>query len=476
MLQRSGELPAVEPLDVTIGAGTQVLVISGPNAGGKTIALKTAGILTLMALCGMPVPADDSSTFPQASDILVDIGDEQSIQEKLSTFSAHVTRISAIIASAGHSSLVLLDELGAGTEPLQGAAIACGVLKTLKDKGASVIATTHLTEIVGYVQATGGMINAGMEFDNRSFTPLYRLVTGEPGQSHTLEIAGRFGMPQQVISFARQMLGSGGSEFAVIMAELRQTRVELESERRILAEQGLILTQKERELASREQAINEMQRNAVEKARNDALNIISTARRDFNRLQEEFRKERRKDIVEKVRQRERLLLETVDNMVPSGILAPEEQLTSPAIGDRVHVRSLGRDGELVQLDERHAKAKVRAGNMEIEVPLSALLRPKERNVKQQQKRQWRADVTSTTQSELMLVGCRTDEGIARLESFLNQTALTGIREIRIIHGSGTGRLRAVIREHLSRHPLVEAYRGGEPYEGREGATIVTLRD
>lgn len=225
LMQKRGLVNTVEPLGFELGGAApdadSVMVITGPNAGGKTIALKTAGMLALMALSGLPAPAGPGSTFPLLDALLVDIGDEQSIEQSHSTFSAHAARITGIIRQGGDRALILLDELGAGTEPLQGAAIACGVLHELQQQGCLVIATTHLSDIIGFVHRTPGMINAGMEFDDASFTPLYRLIVGEPGQSHAVEIARRFGMPERVIAFARQMLGNAGSEFAGLLTELQ---------------------------------------------------------------------------------------------------------------------------------------------------------------------------------------------------------------------------------------------------------------
>ncbi len=202
----------------------RIMVITGPNAGGKTIALKTTGLLLLMALSGIPVPAAATSTFPLIGELLVDIGDEQSIEASLSTFSAHVANISRIIQRADRRTLVLMDELGTGTEPGQGAAIACAVLHELHEQGALVLATTHLTDIIGFVHKTPGMVNAAMEFDRRTFTPLYRLKSGEPGQSHAIEIALRYGLPERVVEFARGMVSRLESDFHDLLAELKEER------------------------------------------------------------------------------------------------------------------------------------------------------------------------------------------------------------------------------------------------------------
>ncbi|MDD5285109.1 MAG: Smr/MutS family protein [Desulfuromonadaceae bacterium] len=488
MMQKRGALLRVEPLDLHLGGEfgktgpdgqtepASVMVITGPNAGGKTIALKTAGMLSLMALCGLPVPAGPSSTFPLLETLLVDIGDEQSIEQSHSTFSAHAARISAILHHAGARTLVLLDELGAGTEPLQGAAIACGVLKELQQHGSMVIATTHLTEIIGFVHRSGGMVNAGMEFDDRSFTPLYRLIVGEPGQSHAVEIARRFGMPERVINFAREMLGSAGSEFASLLAELRHRRSEFESMKQSLEARERSLDIRDAELEIRMANMDRVRRESAEKAWGDAKELISATRRRMNELLGELKKEKRNDIIDKLRLAE---IELTEQLKPQADISEQLPLSTVREGDAVHLRSLGYDGVVLALDERHARARVRAGRIEMDVQLSDLCRPQgaaERGKKKTPSGSWRFDIEESDQRELKLVGLRVDEALARLEPFINHAAASGLGEVRIIHGVGTGRLREAVREELERHPLVEGQRAGEPHEGRNGATVVTLKN
>lgn len=478
MMQKRGMLVRVEPLALQLGGGSgpdSVMVITGPNAGGKTIALKTAGMLSLMALCGLPVPAGPRSTFPLLDTLLVDIGDEQSIEQSHSTFSAHAARITTILGQAGARSLVLLDELGAGTEPLQGAAIACGVLRELQQQGSMVIATTHLSEIIGFVHRSPGMINAGMEFDDSSFTPLFRLIVGEPGQSHAVEIARRFGMPERVIAFARQMLGSAGSEFASLLTELRRRRAELENTQHELDQREVRLMERDTELRLRAAEVDRIRREAAEKAWGDAKELISTSRRRMNALLEELKREKRSDIIDKLRQTES---ELTEQLKPRHILPELSQLETAKPGDSVHVRSLGCDGVVLSFDERSGKVRVRAGRMELDVPLAELARPQtkpESGKKKQPIGTWRANIEESDQRELKLIGMRVDEALAELETFINHAAAAGLREVRIIHGIGTGRLRDAVREELERHPLVEGQRPGEPHEGRDGATVVTLR-
>ena len=478
MMQKRGGLKNVEPLGLELGGSAPdsaaVMVITGPNAGGKTIALKTSGMLALMALSGLPVSAGPRSTFPLIDSLLVDIGDDQSIEQSHSTFSAHAARVTAILQQSGSRTLVLLDELGAGTEPLQGAAIACGVLHELQQQGCMVIATTHLSDIIGFVHQTPGMINAGMEFDDASFTPLYRLIVGEPGQSHAVEIARRFGMPERVIAFARKMLGNAGSEFAGLLTELRQRRKEFEDLRASLKARERSLDQRSAELDARADEVLRIRKEAAEKGWNDAKELISATRRRTNALLDELKREKRNDIVDELRQSE---TELINQLKPQGAPPERVPLKSVKQGDPVHINSLGYDGIVLSLDSRRVKARVRAGRMELDVLLTDLSVPRGaagRSGKKTPAAPWKIDIVESEQRELKLIGMRVDEALAELEPFINHAHAAGLREVRIIHGVGSGRLRDAVREELERHPLVEGHRPGEPHEGRDGATVVTL--
>ena len=482
MLTRQGVLKRVEPLDMRLGGSgpdaASVMVITGPNAGGKTIALKTAGILTLMALCGMPVPADGArSSFPLLDNLLVDIGDEQSIEQSLSTFSAHVARITRILSQAGSRSLVLLDELGAGTEPQQGAAIACGTLKQLQQLGATVIATTHLSEIIGYVHRTPAMLNAGMEYDAVSFTPLYRLITGEPGHSHAIDIARRFGMPEEVIGFAREMLGSAGSDFTAMLADLRRKRVELDEQQQLLDRQRQQLDARSLEVDARAAEIDQARREAREKARQEARELISTMRRRMNELLDEYRREKRADTLEKLKRSEADFSVQIESFAPAtDEIAPLKQVQA---GDSVFVRSIGHNAIVISIDERHGRARVRAGSMELDLPFKELSAPQGKKQSRQEPPstgKHQINSTENEERELKLIGLRAEEAIDMLEPFLNHAALSGMGEVRIIHGLGTGKLRQAVREYLSQSRLVESFRPGEAHEGRDGATVVKIRD
>ena len=477
-LQSQGIIPRVEPLDLCLDNKERIMVITGPNAGGKTIALKTAGILVLMALCGMPVPADGArSSFPLLDTLLVNIGDEQSIEESLSTFSAHMARTATILEQAGPRALVLLDELGAGTEPQQGAAIACAVLRDLLERGAVVIATTHLSDIVGYVHKTEGMINAGMEYDARTYTPLYRLILGEPGHSHAIEIARRYGVPERVIEFAKDMLGVAAEEFTALLTELREKRKELDDAHLQTEREREELRRDRLEFAARSEKFEQAVREVREKAWNEARDVISNTRRRMNELLEEYKRERRADSIEKLR-----VLETVieERLKPKRETddAAYTSLRDAAVGDSVYIRSLGRAALVFQLLPKQKRARVKVGAIDMEVSLDDL-EPSEKTCATKAHKpatnSWRVETSEDGERELKLIGLRAEEALERLETFLNHASLSSFSEVRIIHGLGSGKLRQLVREHLARHQLVDSFRPGNAHEGRDGATVAILR-
>ena len=450
----------------------QILVISGPNAGGKTIALKTVGLITTMALAGMPIPASPSSAVPLMDALLVDIGDEQSIENSLSTFSAHVAGIARILEQAGPRCLVLLDELGTGTEPLQGAAIGCAVLHELQRRGAVVMATTHLTEIVGFVQQTPAMQNAGMEFDSATWSPCYRLVMGEPGQSHALETARRYGLPESVLQFARGLLGDAGTAFAGVIEELRQKRNALANELAAQEAERHRLQEQAQHLDQQQAALEELRCKVLEQGREEARSVVIAARRELNSLLETFRKERRKETAEKLRERT-VELETA--FAPADQQPPDSSTLKT--GQTVLVRSLGREATVISVDAERQKVRVRAGSIELEVPLHGLAPAA--GTPGRQKRPHKATISlqqtnGEVASELNLIGKRVDEALTLLESFVDQAVLAGQRELRIVHGLGSGVLQQAVREFLGRHPQVSTWRSGAPHEGRDGATIAEL--
>ncbi len=477
LLQRERGGQDVVPLDLTLGDSSEgratpdrVMLITGPNTGGKTIAIKTVGLLLLMAQAGMPVPAAATSIFPVTSDLLADIGDEQSIQESLSTFSAHIRTISRILERADNRTVVLLDELGTGTDPNQGAAIACAVLEELHRRGSMVLATTHLIDIVAHVQRVPGMVNAAMEFDARTFTPLYRLKSGEPGQSHALATARRYGLPEPVIARAEGMVGRLETEFHDLLADLKGQRQRHEALLADLERRERELVQQETLLAERRTEAEQRLRESREKGVHEARELVSAARREINAILEEARRERSRTSKERLTAMEEQLTEQ------SQALHPEETLSLDRVreGDTVFVRPLGYDVTVLTVDRKQKRLRVRAGQLELAVA-AADIAPSQRRDAPARERRRTAEAPAELPSELNIIGQRVDAALAHVEKFLDQAALQGRGEVRIIHGKGTGALMRAVRELLERHPLVEGARPGEPFEGGDGVTVVILR-
>lgn len=475
-LKKAGREDSLVPLDVSLGNGNTVMVVTGSNAGGKTIAIKTVGLLLLMALSGMPAPADESSRFPLVRNLLVDIGDDQSIENSLSTFSAHIENISRILENAGPDSLVLIDELGTGTDPEEGGALACAVLKELHAGGALVFATTHLADIKGFVHRTEGMLNASMEFDQKTLMPLYRLRKGEPGQSHALDTARRYGLPDRIVASAKSLLGSNKVEFDAMVADLNLKRQMHEEAAEGLLKQQQELSRKIQTIEEERKALKEAHKKGLAEAYQKASDIVSETKRQMHDLLDEMKKKDKEEIKRglrnaQARQKELVSMQKEFSTSGAGVLLIEEIKE----GDTVHVKSMDRDATVIQVNKGQGRIKVQAGGIEIELPVSALApagRPAGKVTG--------GSVTvppsgDSPVSRINLVGERVDDALTKLEPFLNHAALSGIGEVTIIHGFGTGVLGRAVREHLKGHPLINKFRPGEQSEGGAGVTVAALR-
>lgn len=470
LLQQKGGKKEVVPVDLILGKDNKAMVITGPNAGGKTITIKTVGLLLLMSLSGIPVSADSSSSFPLVNKILVDIGDEQSIESSLSTFSAHISKITEILKEADSGTVVLIDELGTGTEPAQGAAIGCAVLNELKDKGSLAFTTTHLTEVVGFVHRTEGMLNASMEFDRKTLSPLYRLIMGEPGQSHALEIAEKYGLPGKTIEFARHLLGTAHEELQNLIADLKEKRVMYEDAVREMQRQRAELEENNASLKVELAETERRGRETLEKSYEEARDMITETKRRMNSFMEEIKREKSRDVIKK--------LEKVHQQVDEKIreLHKETPLSLDELkqGDVVFVRTLGYDVRIIAIDRRQNRLRVKAGNMYIEVPASDISSKQNKPSGAVAANKNTEQAEGEVQTVLNIVGLRVDEALSRLEPFLNHAALAGLEEITIIHGIGTGALLRAVREHLKDHPLVKQFRSAKESDGRDSVTIVAI--
>ncbi len=474
-LKKRGELQHIVPVDVRLGGDNTVMVITGPNAGGKTITIKTIGLLLVMALSGMPVPADSSSSIPLIRNLLVDIGDQQSIENSLSTFSAHVSNISEILKNADSETITLIDELGTGTDPDEGAALACAVLKELKNKGALVFATTHLTEIKGFVHKTEGMLNASMEFDQKTLTPLYQLRVGEPGQSHALETAKRYGLPESIIESAKDILGVRKIEMDSLIYDLNEKRRQYEKVLNELQLQQSEMEKKERLFAEKLSEAESCQNEILSNSYKEASEIILNTKREMHALVDELKK-KGKDKFREVLKHVESIQESVSEKIRE---LDKNNKSAPSIdelkeGDIVFIRTIGHDASIIKINHKDNCLRVRAGSIEMEVPLSEVGFKKDLSAEVEKGGIQVERLDEAVPSEINIVGLRVDEALSRLEPFLNHASLAGFSEITIIHGVGAGILSRAVREYLTGHPLVKNFRSGTQTEGGAGVTIVSM--
>ena len=462
---------AVVAIDVRLGTDFRALVVTGPNTGGKTVTLKTVGLLALMAACGMQIPAQRGSKVPVVKRIFADIGDEQSIAQSLSTFSSHLRNVVATLAEAQKGDLALLDELGAGTDPDEGAALAMAVLETLLARGVLTAATTHYPELKAFALSTPGVMNASVEFDAETLRPTYRVHVGLPGASNAFAIASRLGLERPVLDRAESHLSELHRSLERTLREAERQRTELSGaldEARIAAADARrITTDAEREAAkTRDDA-----ERALRRARTEADELILQARRALRQAEQARDKAAKRNLVDEARD---ALAQAERTRQTSGPEAVPPSATVPiAIGSPVLVDGVSEPGTLLAIDDK-GLADVAAGPLRLRVPLSSL---REAPAQDEPVRATRPSVSGSASSvplQLDLRGARAEEALAVLDRYLNDAAVAGIDRLRIVHGKGTGALRTAVREMLSSHPLVREVATAGQSEGGDGATIVTL--
>lgn len=465
----------VIPLNLEMGRDDRVMVITGANAGGKTIAIKTVGILLLMGMSGMPVPASSTSCFPLIRNLLVDIGDEQSIESSLSTFSAHISNITEMLRMVDKHSVVLIDELGTGTDPEEGAAIACAILSETMTKGAMVFATTHLSDIKGYVHRTRGMMNAAMEFDRETMTPLYSLRVGEPGPSHALQTASRYGLPAEIIDSAKGLLGTRKAEFDSLIADLNMKRKEYQHAREDLKKREEEVHEKGEQIAQLLSDAESSKKGILAEAYREASEIIAQTKRRMYLLLDQIKRsdrEHRKKAIKETEILQQQVNETLREYEDKDSDIPE--IGDIKVGDVVFVTSLGYDASVLHKNMKTQRLRVFAGGLEIEVPVSDIRHKREKALRKGQVAYMPEREKETVMIRLNIVGLRVDEALSKLEPFLNHSVLSEMHEVTIIHGIGKGLLRRAVHDHLEGHPLVKSFRDGSPEEGGAGVTIVVL--
>lgn len=476
----------VVPVSIAIGKGYNTLVITGPNTGGKTVTLKTLGLFVLMTQSGLHIPAGYGTEMPVMQKVFADIGDEQSIEQSLSTFSSHMSNIVNIVENSGRDTLVLLDELGAGTDPLEGAALAISILEHLYDKGVKTVATTHYTELKKYAIATKGVENASMEFDVETLSPTYRLSIGTPGRSNAFEISQKLGLKPVIIKHARGMLEQGDIEFEDVITSIEQDRKKAEEER----DEAILLNlemKRQKEQFDRERAkLEEQKEKILSKAKEEAREMIREAKELTDQVQKELKElekhqapgdrsrkfeEARKKIREASDQyKEKLVTPENPNPVRAGELK---------IGDRVKVLSLDQKGNVLTLPDDKKELQVQVGLMKITVNLDNITRIQDGNGKKDSKTSrygtlYRSKVQSVTPS-INVRGSLLDDAVMDVDKYLDDAYIAGLREVTIIHGRGEGILREGIHSMLKSHKHVAKYRKGAYNEGGDGVTVVELK-
>ena len=478
----------VVPVDIALGDEYDTLVITGPNTGGKTVSLKTAGLLNAMAQYGFLIPAHESSVVCNFREYLVDIGDEQSIEQSLSTFSGHMKRISGILDLAGHGTLTLLDELGAGTDPAEGAALAVSILEQLRRQGSLLMATTHYAEMKVYALETPGVVNASCEFNVETLMPTYKLSVGVPGKSNAFLISAKLGIPQNIIDAARNHMSNDDKRLDSVLAQLDDLKLQLKEAQgdaekaRYEAEHALESAEKKRDdlIKKGEQELEDARRRAhelMQNVQNEAYALTDELRRiqKDEKTSAAQRAVRAREIARK--DTETLLKKTDSKPKPTREFVPLKEVQ---IGQEVLIADLNQLATVTARPDRNGMVEVRAGIMKTKVPLAGLCAPDKmdkRPAREPRRSSTRVQLDKSRKAsmEINLLGYTVDEALAEVDKFLDSGMLRGQQTLYIIHGNGTGALRTAIQKHLRTHKAVKSFRPGRYGEGENGVTVVELK-
>ena len=478
----------VVPVDIALGDEYDTLVITGPNTGGKTVSLKTAGLLNAMAQYGFLIPAHESSVVCTFREYFVDIGDEQSIEQSLSTFSGHMKRISGILDLAGHGTLTLLDELGAGTDPAEGAALAVSILEQLRRQGSLLMATTHYAEMKVYALDTPGVVNASCEFNVETLMPTYKLSVGVPGKSNAFLISAKLGIPQNIIDTARSHMSNDDKRLDSVLAQLDDLKLQLKEAQgdaekaRYEAEHALESAEKKRDdlIKKGEQELEDARRRAhelMQNVQNEAYALTDELRRiqKDEKTSAAQRAVRAREIARK--DTETLLKKTDSKPKPTREFVPLKEVQ---IGQEVLIADLNQLATVTARPDRNGMVEVRAGIMKTKVPLAGLCAPDKmdkRPAREPRRSSTRVQLDKSRKAsmEINLLGYTVDEALAEVDKFLDSGMLRGQQTLYIIHGNGTGALRTAIQKHLRTHKAVKSFRPGRYGEGENGVTVVELK-
>lgn len=493
---KKGRHPLIEPhtvvpIDIYLGTDFNLLIITGPNTGGKTVSLKTVGLLTLMAQAGLNIPALEHSDIAVFDNIFADIGDEQSIEQSLSTFSSHMTNTVDILKKADSNSLILFDEIGAGTDPTEGAALAIAILDSLHRRNITTMATTHYSEIKMYALTTDGVENACCEFDVQSLRPTYRLLIGVPGKSNAFAISKKLGLSDNIINDASRRLDSEDIKFEDLVTDLEQSRVTIEREREELNEYKAQIAQLKSELTKKTERLDERTDNIIRKANEEAARILKDAKEYADKTINAMNKhgmtvkeleKHRSAIREKMNKRqEKLKIEPANNISEH----KAHDISEFKVGMHVKVLTMNVIGTVSQIHKNKNQVTVLVGSLSTKMDIKnlAILKgykdPAETSSKPKGaggSGKIKMSKSSSVSSEINLLGYTVDEAIAVLDKYLDDAYIARIPQVRIVHGKGTGALRSGITSYLNGVPYIKEFRLGQIGEGAEGVTIVTFKD
>lgn len=493
---KKGRHPLIEPhtvvpIDIYLGTDFNLLIITGPNTGGKTVSLKTVGLLTLMAQAGLNIPALEHSDIAVFDNIFADIGDEQSIEQSLSTFSSHMTNTVDILKKADSNSLILFDEIGAGTDPTEGAALAIAILDSLHRRNITTMATTHYSEIKMYALTTDGVENACCEFDVQSLRPTYRLLIGVPGKSNAFAISKKLGLSDNIINDASRRLDSEDIKFEDLVTDLEQSRVTIEREREELNEYKAQIAQLKSELTKKTERLDERTDNIIRKANEEAARILKDAKEYADKTINAMNKhgmtvkeleKHRSAIREKMNKRqEKLKIEPANNISEH----KAHDISEFKVGMHVKVLTMNVIGTVSQIHKNKNQVTVLVGSLSTKMDIKnlAILKgykdPAETSSKPKGvggSGKIKMSKSSSVSSEINLLGYTVDEAIAVLDKYLDDAYIARIPQVRIVHGKGTGALRSGITSYLHGVPYIKEFRLGQIGEGAEGVTIVTFKD
>ncbi len=464
------------PFSVEIGRGFSILVITGPNTGGKTVTLKTIGLLSLMAQAGMPVPAAPESHLPLFDGIFTDIGDEQSIEQTLSSFSWHMGNIVRVIRGATGKSLVLLDELGTSTDPSEGSALARAVLRYFLSRGTLAVATTHYGDLKAFAHTTPGLENASLEFNPATLTPTYHLTVGIPGGSNAMATAARLGIPPEIIDDARVMMSEGSQELETLLSTLMAEKQKIASLQNELTAERDKLSRRSVELESELERLKTEERRAIQEARDNIVREAAELNKEIRQAAAELRKEKSAASLQQARHtmagvRQQLDSDAWQTKASISLEADDETIKK---GDTVRIKEAGLTATVLSILEESHEIEVQAGRTKMRLGLDSVVKASAPSDTGTSPAAGTQPSVRSVPLQLDLRGKRADEVEPALDIYLDDAARAGLAEARIIHGIGTGTVRNIVREFLTKHPLVKSFRAGERDEGGDGATVVRL--